>query len=47
MTVPGVTTRTTSLSTRPLEVAGSPTCSQMATRWPFLMSLARYGSSAW
>ena len=32
--VPGVTTRTTCRSTGPLDFAGSPTCSQMATDSP-------------
>ncbi len=45
--VPGVTTRTTLRSTGPLEVAGSPTCSQMATDSPSFTRRARYCSSAW
>lgn len=39
MTVPLDTTLTTSLSTSPLDVAGSLSCSQMATRYPFSISL--------
>ena len=45
--VPGVTMRVTLRSTGPFEVAGSPTCSQMAADSPAFTSLARYGSSAW
>ena len=41
VTVPGVTTRITLRSTGPLEAPTSPTCSQMATATPSLMSLAR------
>ena len=41
VSVPGVTTRTTSRSTGPLLFAGSPTCSQIATDSPSLMSRAR------
>ena len=40
MTVPGVITRTMSRSTRPLAVAGSSVCSQMATLYPLAMSRA-------
>ena len=39
--VPGVTIRTTCRSTGPLLVAGSPSCSQMATDKPSFTSLAR------
>ena len=38
ITVPGVTTRITSRSTRPFAVAGSSICSQMATLYPLAMS---------
>ena len=38
MRVPGVTTRMTSRSTRPLAWAGSSVCSQMATLYPLAMS---------
>jgi DNA mismatch repair protein MutS len=41
VTVPGVTTRTTLRSTRPLDVAGSPTCSQIATDSPSATRRAR------
>ena len=47
VSVPGVTMRITCRSTGPLEVAGSPICSQIATDSPSFTSLARYGSSAW
>ena len=46
VTVPGVITRTTRRSTGPLEVAGSPICSAIATDSPCLTSLARYCSAA-
>ncbi len=39
--VPGVTTRMTLRSTGPLEVAGSPICSQIATDSPSFTSFAR------
>ena len=39
--VPGVTIRTTFLSTGPLLVAGSPICSQIATDSPNLMIFAK------
>ncbi len=39
--VPGVTIRVTLRSTGPLEVAGSPTCSQIAADSPAFTSLAR------
>ena len=39
--VPGVTTRTTLRSTGPLDVATSPTCSQIATDSPSLIRRAR------
>ncbi len=41
VSVPGVTTRTTLRSTGPFDVATSPTCSQMATDSPSLISRAR------
>ena len=41
VSVPGVTTRMTLRSTGPLEVATSPTCSQMATDSPSLIKRAR------
>jgi hypothetical protein len=41
VSVPGVTTRTTLRSTGPLDVAGSPICSQMATDAPSLISRDR------
>ncbi len=46
VSVPGVTMRVTLRSTGPLEAAGSPTCSQMATDSPSFTSLARYCSTA-
>ena len=46
LTVPGVTTRITSLRTRPLASAGSSICSQIATLKPARTSLPRYGSRA-
>jgi hypothetical protein len=51
VSVPGVTTRTTSRRTidlppRFLASAGSSICSQTATRWPARISLARYASAA-
>jgi hypothetical protein len=39
--VPGVTMRVTLRSTGPFDVAGSPTCSQIATDSPSFTSLAR------
>ncbi len=47
MIVPGVTTRMTLRSTGPFDVAGSPTCSQIATDSPSFTSLARYWSMEW
>ena len=41
VSVPGVTIRTTSRSTGPLLVAGSPICSQIATDTPCFTSLAK------
>ncbi|MNT40765.1 hypothetical protein D3C72_1770980 [compost metagenome] len=41
VSVPGVTTRTTLRSTGPLLAPTSPTCSQMATDSPSLISRAR------
>ena len=41
VTVPGVTTRTTWRSTGPLDFAGSPICSQIATDSPLRTSRAR------
>ena len=41
VTVPGVKTRVTARSTGPLEVAGSPRCSHIATETPFLINFAR------
>ena len=41
ITVPGVTTLTTSLSIKPLVVDGSPTCSHIATLLPALINLAK------
>ncbi len=41
VSVPGVTTRTTLRSTGPLEAPTSPTCSQIATDSPSLMSRPR------
>ncbi len=41
VTVPGVMTRTTSRCTGPLDLAGSPNCSQIATLSPLRTSLAR------
>jgi len=41
VTVPGVTMRTTLRSTKPLDVAGSPICSQIATDSPSATSRAR------
>ena len=43
VTVPGVTTRTTSRSTGPLLVAGSPICSQIATDSPSCTSSREIG----
>ena len=40
ITVPGVMMRMMSRSTRPLAVAGSSICSQMATLYPLAMSRA-------
>jgi len=45
VSVPGVTIRTTLRSTGPLEVAGSPICSQTATDSPSRISRARYCST--
>jgi hypothetical protein len=47
VSVPGVTTRVTLRSTGPLEVAGSPICSQIATDSPAFTSFARYCSTEW
>ncbi len=47
VSVPGVTMRMTLRSTGPLLVAGSPTCSQIATDSPIFTSFARYCSTAW
>ena len=44
--VPGVTTRITSLLTRPFAFLGSSTCSQIATLWPFSISRLIYVSAA-
>jgi hypothetical protein len=46
VTVPGVTTRTTSRRTGPLSAPTSPTCSQIAADSPRRTSRARYWSSA-
>ena len=46
VSVPGVTMRVTCRSTGPLEVAGSPICSQIATDSPIRTSFARYCSTA-
>ena len=46
-TVPGLTTLVTPLLTRPLVLFGSSSCSQIATRCPFLINLLRYVSKAW
>ena len=46
VSVPGVTSRITFLSTGPFEVAGSPSCSQIATDSPIFTSRARYCSAA-
>jgi len=45
--VPGVTMRVTARSTGPLEVAGSPICSQITTDSPSFTSRAKYCSTAW
>jgi len=47
MTVPGVTTRTTSRRTSVRVCFGSSTWSQMATRWPRSIRRRRYEWSAW
>ena len=46
VSVPGVTMRTMRRSTGPLDVAGSPICSQMAIDSPSATSRARYCSMA-
>ena len=47
VSVPGVTMRATWRSTGPLEVAGSPICSAIATDSPSFTSRARYCSALW
>ena len=47
ITVPGVTTRMMSRSTRPLACAGSSVCSQMATLYPLAIRREMYPSQEW